>query len=156
MDLSQTLGAKRAPGLAPGGAAADASALASGLDLAGRLLIAVLFLPAGISKLTGFEGTVGYIASAGLPLPALGAAVAAAVEILGSLAVLFGYRTRIAAIVLAVFTLAASVFFHAYWAVPADQVMVQRLLFFKNVAIVGGLLALASNSLGRWRLDRRV
>lgn len=125
------------------------------LNLAARLLIAALFLPAGIGKLTGFDGTVGYVASAGLPLPAVGAALAMVVEIAGSLALLAGFGTRIAASVLAVFTLAASFFFHAYWAVPADQAYVTQLLFFKNIAVAGGLLALAANGAGRWSLDAR-
>jgi len=125
------------------------------LPLASRLLFAVLFLPAGVGKLTGFSGTVGYIASAGLPLATLGAALALAVEILGSLALLAGFQTRIAALVLAAFTLAASFFFHAYWAVPAEQAFVTQLLFFKNIAVVGGLLALAANGAGGWSLDAR-
>lgn len=125
------------------------------LSLAARLLMVALFLPAGIGKLTGFDGTVGYIASVGLPLPAVGAALAVAVEIGGSLALLAGFGTRIAAGVLAVFTLAASVFFHAYWAAPADQAYVAQLLFFKNIAVVGGLLALAAHGAGRWSVDAR-
>lgn len=125
------------------------------LDLAARLLFVVLFLPAGIGKLTGFSGTVGYIAAAGLPLPALGAAIAMVVEIAASLALLAGFGTRIAALVLAVFTLAASFFFHAYWAVPAAQAYVTQLLFFKNIAVAGGLLALAANGAGGWSLDAR-
>ena len=71
------------------------------LNLIGRLLLVALFLPAGIGKLTGFAGTVGYIASIGLPMPTLGAALALIVEIVGSLALLAGYQTRIAALVLA-------------------------------------------------------
>jgi len=125
------------------------------LNLAGRVLLAALFLPAGISKLTGFAGTVGYISSVGLPLPTVGAALALVVEIVGSLALLAGFGTRIAALVLAAFTLVASFFFHAYWAVPADQAFVVQLLFFKNVAVVGGLLALAANGAGGWSLDAR-
>lgn len=125
------------------------------LNLAARLLIVALFLPAGIGKLAGFDGTVGYIASAGLPLPAVGAALAVAVEIGASLALLAGFGTRIAALVLAVFTLAASVFFHAYWAAPADQAYVAELLFFKNIAVVGGLLMLVAYGAGRWSLDAR-
>lgn len=155
MDLAQTLNQKPTLRQAADGGRAAASPLASGIDLVGRVLIAALFLPAGISKLTGFEGTVGYISSAGVPLAALAAALAAAVEIIGGAAVLLGYRTRIAAAALALFTVAASVLFHAYWAAPADQAMVQSLLFFKNLAIVGGLLVLAANSTGRWRLDSR-
>jgi putative oxidoreductase len=125
------------------------------LALAGRLLLASLFLPAGIGKLTGFAGTVGYIASVGLPLPTLGAILALTVEILGGLALIAGYGTRLAALVLAVFTLFASFFFHAYWAAPADQQFVTQLLFFKNIAVVGGLLTLAAWGAGAWSLDAR-
>lgn len=124
-------------------------------SLTARVLMAALFLPAGIGKLTGFEGTVGYIASVGLPLPTVGAALALVVEIVGSLALLAGFGTRIAAVVLAAFTLVASFIFHAYWAVPADQVFVTQLLFFKNIAVVGGLLALAAHGAGAWSLDAR-
>lgn len=124
-------------------------------SFAARLLFVALFLPAGISKLTGFAGTVGYITSVGLPLPTVAAATALVVEIVGSLALLAGFGTRIAALVLAAFTLLASVFFHAYWGVPADQAMVQQLLFFKNIGVVGGLLALAAHGAGGWSLDAR-
>jgi putative oxidoreductase len=135
--------------------ALPSSTLQNALALASRVLFAVMFLPAGISKLTGFEGTVGYIGSVGLPMAALGAVIAIVVEIAGPLALLAGYRTRVAALVLAAFTLAASVFFHAYWSVPADKVMIQQLMFFKNIAIVGGLLALAAFGAGKWSLDAR-
>ena len=125
------------------------------LDLAGRLLLVALFLPAGIAKLTGFAGTVGYISSVGLPLPSVAAALAAVVEIGGALALLFGFGTRIAALALAGFTLVASFFFHAYWAVPADQAFMQQLLFFKNIAVTGGLLAFAAHGAGAWSVDAR-
>lgn len=131
------------------------TSIQNALNLAARLLMVVLFLPAGIGKLTGFSGTVGYISSVGLPLPTAGAALALSVEIVGSLALLFGFGTRIAAIVLAGFTLVASFFFHAFWAVPADQVFVAQLLFYKNVAVVGGLLAIAANGAGGLSLDAR-
>lgn len=155
MALIQTLNPKAAASPVAGDGRADSTTLGNTLDLLGRLLIAALFLPAGLSKLSGFEGTVGYIASVGLPLPAVAATLAAAVEVLGGIALVLGYRTRFVAVVLAVFTIAASVLFHAYWAAPADQAMVQRLMFFKNIAVVGGLLVLASNTVGRWRLDSR-
>ena len=125
------------------------------LNLMGRLLLAALFLPAGLSKLSGFEGTVGYITSVGLPLPAVAAAGALAVEILGSVALVVGFQTRIVAAVLAVFTLVASVFFHAFWAAAPEQAFVQQLLFFKNIGVVGGLLVLVSSGAGAWSLDAK-
>ena len=123
------------------------------LALAGRILMAALFLPAGIAKLSGFAGTVGYIASVGLPLPEVGAALALTVEILGGIALLIGFGARPAALVLAAFTLAASYFFHAFWAVPADQQFVTQLLFFKNIAVTGGLLTIAAFGAGAWSID---
>ena len=125
------------------------------LALAGRVLIAYLFIPAGIGKIMGFDGTVGYIASRSLPLPELGAALAIAVEVGVALALLLGWRTRAAALVLALFTLAAATLFHNYWALPADQQMMQQLLFTKNLAVVGGLLGLAAWGAGALSLDGR-
>ena len=125
------------------------------LALVGRLLLAALFLPAGIAKLTGFAGTVGYISSVGLPMPQAGAVLALVVEIIGGVALIAGYGTRVAAIVLAVFTLVASYFFHAYWALSVDQQLIPQLLFFKNIAVVGGLLTLAAWGAGAWSLDAR-
>jgi putative oxidoreductase len=125
------------------------------LNLTGRILLAALFLPAGLSKLSGFEGTVGYIGSGGLPFASVAAAVAIAVEILGSIALIVGFQTRIAAAVLAVFTIVASVFFHAFWAAAPEQAFMQQLLFFKNVGVIGGLLLLVSSGAGAWSLDAK-
>lgn len=124
-------------------------------DLVGRLAIAALFLPAGLNKIAGFEGTVGYIQSAGLPLATLGAVLAILIEVLGGVALIAGYRLRITALVLAAFTLVATVVFHAFWAVPADQAFMQQLMFFKNIGVIGGLLVLAAAAPGRWSLDAR-
>ena len=125
------------------------------LQLASRALLALLFIPAGVSKIGGFEGTVGYIASAGLPFATLGAVIAVVLEIGGGLALLTGLATRGAALLLAAFTVVAGVFFHAFWSLPADQVFVNQLMFFKNLAIVGGLLAVAAHGAGAWSLDAR-
>ncbi len=125
------------------------------LTLVGRLLLALLFLPAGISKIGGFAGTAGYIASKGLPLPELGAVIAIVVEIVGALALIAGFGTRLAALVLAVFTLVATFIFHNYWGVPADQAFVQQLMFYKNIAVVGGLLVLAAHGAGAWSVDAK-
>ena len=131
------------------------SSLINPFTLVGRILLAALFIPAGLSKITGFAGTAGYIASKGLPLPEVGAAIAIAVEVLAGLALLFGFGTRVAALALAVFTLAATFIFHNFWARPADQVMMQQLMFMKNIAVVGGLLVLAAHGAGRFSVDAK-
>ncbi|WP_332774720.1 DoxX family protein [Polaromonas sp.] len=131
------------------------ASLQNPLSLAGRLLLALVFLPAGIAKIGGFAGTVGYAASVGLPMPQVGVAIALLVEVLGGLALIVGFGTRWAALALALFTLVASYFFHNYWTLPADQQMMQQLMFFKNLAITGGLLTLAAWGAGAWSVDAK-
>ena len=131
------------------------NALQAPFALLARLAMVALFLPAGISKIGGFAGTAGYIGSVGLPMPELGAAIAIAVEVLGGIALIIGFGTRWAALALAGFTLVASFFFHAYWALPAEQQMVQQLMFMKNIGVVGGLLALAAFGAGAFSVDAR-
>lgn len=126
------------------------STFQNALAFLGRLALVALFLPAGLSKISGFEGTVGYINSVGLPLAAVGAVIAIIVEIGGGLALLTGLFARPAALILALFTAVASFAFHAFWAVPAEQAFVQQLFFYKNVAVIGGLLILAAYGPGAW------
>ena len=122
--------------------------------LLGRILIALLFIPAGISKLAGFSGTVSYVAAKGLPLPALAAAGAIVIEIGVALALLLGYKARWAALILALFTIVTAVLFHDFWTVPADQQMAQSINFFKNLAIAGGLLFVVAFGAGAKSLDK--
>ncbi|MBP7062612.1 DoxX family protein [Ferrovibrio sp.] len=123
--------------------------------LLGRVLMALLFVPAGVSKLTGFAGTVGYIKSVGLPLPEVGAAIAVIVELGVGLALLVGYKARYAALVLALFTVAAAIGFHNFWAMEEAKVMINRIQFFKNLSIAGGLLFIAAYGAGPFALDNR-
>jgi putative oxidoreductase len=125
------------------------------MTLIGRVLIALLFVPAGWGKIAGFAGTVGYIASKGVPLPEVCAALAIAAELGLGLLLLVGWQARWAALGLAVFTFLISFIFHNYWGVPAEQMGAQRLNFFKNMAITGGLLAFAAFGAGGWSLDGR-
>ena len=129
------------------------NALQNPLALIGRLLLAYFFIPAGIGKIGGFAGTVGYIASKGLPLPEVGAVLAIIVEVGVGLMLLLGFKTRWAALILMVFTLAASVFFHNYWALPEAQAAMQKLMFNKNLGVAGGLLAFAAFGAGAFSLD---
>lgn len=114
------------------------------LTVAGRILLALMFVLAGVGKLTNIGGTAAYMGSAGLPaLPAL-AVLVGLIELLGGLAVATGFMGRWAALALAAFTLVASFVFHRYWSLPADQQMMQQLLFMKNMAVTGGMLVLAA------------
>lgn len=125
----------------------------SALLLAGRVLIAWLFVPAGIGKIVGFAGTAGYIASKGLPMPNVMAVLAILAEVGCGLAVLFGFRTRWASWALALFSVVSAVIFHAYWTLQGADVSPQQINFNKNMAIAGGLLALSVCGAGAWSLD---
>lgn len=131
------------------------NAYQSALNLIGRLLIVALFLPAGLRKLAGFEGTLGYFASLGIPAPVFALVVTIAIEVLGSIALIVGFQTRVVAVIMAIFTLVAAAIGHAFWAAPADAVFIAQLLFFKNIAVMGGLLVLASAGAGRFSIDGR-
>ena len=122
--------------------------------LLGRILLALIFITSGFGKITGFEGTVGYIASKGLPLPQLGAIIAIIVEVGGSILLVVGYKARWAALALAIFTLAAAIFFHNYWAVEAAEKMGQQINFWKNISMAGGMLMVFAHGPGRYSVDK--
>jgi putative oxidoreductase len=126
------------------------TSLQSVVPLAGRILIAPLFLLSGVSKLTAPAATIGMIASSGLPFAPLGFALAVLVEVAGSIALVVGYRTRLVAGVMALFTIATALAFHHNL---ADQN--QFIHFFKNISITGGLLQLVSFGAGRLSVDAR-
>ena len=109
--------------------------------LAGRILLGLIFVLSGFSKIAGFEGTAGYIASKGLPLPQLVAALTIVVELGGGLALMAGLYARF--------------IFHAFWAAPEAQQMAQQINFMKNLAIAGGMLFAAVYGPGRLSLDTR-
>ncbi|KQV89777.1 DoxX family protein [Rhizobacter sp. Root1221] len=116
----------------------------------GRFLLAALFLISGLSKLGATAATTSYIASAGLPLPGVAYAITLLVEIGGGLLLLIGFQAKPVAVVLALFTLGAAIFFHNNF---ADQN--QAIHFVKNLAIAGGLLQVAAAGAGRLSLDAR-
>lgn len=108
--------------------------------LIGRILIAFIFVFSGFGKITGFDGTVGYIASKGLPLPQLAAIASIIVELGGGILLVIGWKARWAAAAMLIFTGMAALFFHNFWAVPADQAQNQMIHFMKNISMMGGLL----------------
>jgi putative oxidoreductase len=128
----------------------DLSRYASSLALLGRLLMAAIFLISGVGKLTSPDATLGYIASAGLPLPHAALTVAILIEVVGGTALVLGYRTRFVATVLALFCIATAVSFHAAF---GDQN--QFIHFLKNVAMTGGFLQVAAFGPGAISMDAR-
>jgi len=125
------------------------------VSLAGRILLALMFIPAGFGKLTNIGGTAGYIASGGLPFPSVLAVLVGALELFGGLALVIGFKVRWVGLAMALFTLAASMLFHPFWSVPEAQQMVTKLLFMKNISVVGGMLLISALGAGALRLDER-
>lgn len=114
--------------------------------LTGRVLLAVMFIIAGYGKFGGYEGTQGYMESVGVPGILLPAVIA--LELLGGIAILIGYQTKIAAILLAGFTLLTAIIFHNDF----SQQM-QMILFMKNLAISGAFLLLFVHGPGQWAVN---
>lgn len=119
----------------------------------GRVAIAALFLWAGYGKLAYMDGNVGYMKAYGLPAPELLIWPALLVELVGGALLLVGWKARWVALALIAFTIPATFIFHAYWAVPADQMLNQQIHFMKNLAILGGLLGVFAHGSGRIALQ---
>lgn len=124
-------------------------------SLVGRALIALLFIPAGIMKIGGFAGTAGYIASKGIPLPDVCAAIAIAAELGLGLLILVGWQARWAALGLAIFTFVITFIFHNFWDMEGAMKMQNQQAFFKNLAVVGGLLLITAFGAGGWSADAK-
>lgn len=114
--------------------------------LSGRALLAAMFIGAGYSKIGGYSGTQAYMESVGVPGSLLPAVIA--LEIIGGLAILVGYQTKIAALLLAGFTLLAAIIFHSDFSQP-----MQSILFSKNLAITGAFLLLFAHGAGDWTVN---
>jgi len=128
--------------------AVSTSTLQNAAELIGRIMLATIFLIAGLGKISAYAATAGYMASVGVPGALLPLVIAT--EILGGLAIVLGYRTRLTAFLLAGFTMLAALIFHHNF---ADQI--QMIMFLKNVAITGAFLLLVVHGAGAWSLDRK-
>ncbi|MET0440623.1 MAG: DoxX family protein [Casimicrobiaceae bacterium] len=123
--------------------------------LIGRILLALLFVPAGFSTITGFSGTVGYITSQGVPLPEAAVAIRILIELGGGLLVLIGWKTRWAALAFIVYLIVITPIFHGFWSVPEAQKMAQEISFWKNMGILGAFFLLLAFGPGRFSVDRQ-
>lgn len=119
----------------------------------GRTLLALIFLFSGISKITGPEGTLGYMTSRGMPAPQFFLVGAIALEIAGSLSVILGYKARLGAAALILFTVPTLFIFHNFWTYPPDQAQLQFIMFMKNLSMIGGLLLVVAFGSGPKSLD---
>ncbi|WP_028498428.1 DoxX family protein [Microvirgula aerodenitrificans] len=115
-----------------------------------RILMAVIFVISGFGKITGFAGTTAWMASMGLPFPAVLLVLATVVELGGGIALALGFQVRYSAALLALFTLAITPVFHAFWAAAPEAAEIQQLMFLKNLAMAGGLIHMAN-----WDFNRR-
>jgi putative oxidoreductase len=118
-------------------------------QLIARLMLGHIFLIAGLQKISGYEGTQGYMESVGLPGMLLPLVIL--VEVGGGLGIMIGWQTKLAAIALAVFSLASAAFFHNNF---SDQIQV--IMFMKNIAIAGGLMLLVAYGAGSYSVDNRL
>nr|WP_236675687.1 DoxX family protein [Pseudomonas mediterranea] len=124
--------------------------MSSSVALSGRILLSAIFLLSGVSKIGASAGMIAYIESVGLPFPSLALAIAILVEVGGGIALILGYRTRLVAAGLALFSVATALAFHNQL---GDQN--QFIHFFKNIAMAGGLLQVVAFGAGRFSLDAR-
>lgn len=122
--------------------------------LAGRILLALIFVISGYNKLVGFDGTVGYIANKGLPMPQLAAAAAIAIELIGGILLVIGWQTRWAATAIFLFLIPTTLIFHPFWAVTTGKQM-ETIQFMKNLCIMGGMLYVMAFGAGPLSVDNR-
>jgi putative oxidoreductase len=120
------------------------------LMLAGRILIALIFLISGFSKIGNFSGTAGYMASKGMPASGFLLVMAILVELSGSLLIITGYKARWGAWALFAFMIPATLIFHTDF---ADQNQVIH--FLKNISMMGALLIIAASGPGPLSLDKK-
>ena len=125
--------------------------------LVGRTLLALIFIFAGFHKITGFEGTAGYMASHGLPMPQVLLVATIVIELIGGLMLLIGWQAKLAAAAIFLFLIPATLVFHAFWTVnPADAMLLQNQMnhFMKNLAIMGGMLYVVAYGSGPFSLQK--
>lgn len=123
--------------------------------LLGRILVAAIFLWSGIGKIGGFAGTAGYMTAKGLPLAEVLLVITIVVEIGAALMLVFGWRARLGALALLLWMVPVTIVFHAFWAVPTEQVQMQMIQFFKNLGLMGAMLLIIGFGSGPYSIDRR-
>lgn len=130
--------------------------LAKATPLLARILLALIFVLAGISKLADPSRTVAMMASHGIPLPHVLVFGAIAVELIGGLVLMAGWHARVAALLLCIYTLTLALIFHPYWAASGAESGTQHALFFGHLSMMGGMLYVAVYGSGPLSVDEAV
>ena len=120
--------------------------------VAGRILLGLLFVISGFGKITGFAGTAAFMASKGMPMAEALLVGAIAIELVGGLMLVAGFKARWAALAIAAFLVPTTLIFHSPLGPDGQAQMTQ---FLKNLSILGGMLVLAAFGPGAWSVDRR-
>jgi len=123
--------------------------------LVGRILLSAIFLISGIGKIGGFAGTAGYMASKGIPMVDVLLAITIVIEIGAALMIIGGFKARLGATALFLWMLPVTFLFHNYWAMPADQQMIQQIMFMKNLGLMGGMLYIMAFGSGPMSIDKK-
>jgi putative oxidoreductase len=123
------------------------------VPLIGRILISAVFIIAGFGKITGFSGEEMFVASKHLPLPAVALGIALVIELVGGLAILLGLYTKFTAWIVFLYMIPTTFLFHNFWAMQGAAHDDNMLHFEKNLAIMGGLLTLATFGPGSMSVD---
>ena len=122
--------------------------------LLGRILIGGLFAMAGLGKFLDPDGTAAFMAAKGMTFISFFLYAAAILELFAGLALIFGIKTRWAALLLALFLIPTTLIFHDYWHDEGPAQMINMIMFSKNMAILGGLLYVMSTGAGKYALER--
>jgi len=123
--------------------------------LVGRILLSAIFLISGIGKIGGFAGTAGYMASKGIPMVDVLLAITIVIEIGAALMIIGGFKARLGATALFLWMIPVTFMFHNYWAMPADQQMIQQIMFMKNLGLMGGMLYIMAFGSGPMSIDKK-
>ncbi|MFQ5550419.1 MAG: DoxX family protein [Gemmatimonadales bacterium] len=126
------------------------------VPLAGRILLALIFVVSSLLKAGAWDQTTGYMAHKGMPLIPLFLAGAIVVELLGGFSILLGFKAKVGATVLFVFLIPVSLIFHNFWALEGVEQQVEMTMFLKNLSIMGGLLLVIGLGTGPLSLDNRI
>lgn len=127
------------------------------LSVTGRLFLITIFLMSAVgNKIPNFSGVVAYMESAGVPFAPVALGLAIVFLIVGSVTILVGYQARFGAVLLGIFLILATYYFHAFWALEGEAAQMQMIQFMKNLGLLGAMVFVVANGPGAWSVDERL